>query len=94
MNKSELPELSNEITRWHLVREGFASIRYGVKSLVTRDYSDRNIAEMLMAQTWHEFNEAKITFVEKALGYISVPAVPLAAMKLLLMMFGPKKQLK
>ena len=91
MNEGKLPKLSNEITRWHVARESIAAIKNGVEALVERDYQKRNIAEMLIAESWQEFNQANITFIEKALGYITVPVVPLAAMKILLMMFGPKK---
>lgn len=79
-----------KITRGHIARAAVTSLTYGVKSLVGRDYGDRLMSEGLISQTFQELGQADITFVEKALGYTTLPAIPLAGMKLLLMMFGPK----
>lgn len=78
-------------TRSQIAKGTFLSIKYGVQALIRRDYGDRLIAQGLISQTLQEMGISKMTFIEKALGYTTIPAIPLAALKLLLMTVRPKK---
>ena len=86
MQEFEQPKIS----RSHIARSTISSIASGVTALFSRDYGEKLMAEGKISQTFQELGQADITFVEKILGYMTIPAIPLGGMKLLLMMFGPR----